>query len=102
MESNTSKPIIELNSVTKIFGDKPEIALSLIDQGLDAPSIQEQTSQVVAAADVSFSVNKGEIFMVMGLSGGKYFSRGNSCSGTRRVGVYMGEQAAISDCGPTP
>ncbi len=36
MESNTSKPIIELNSVTKIFGDKPEIALSLIDQGLDA------------------------------------------------------------------
>jgi len=69
MESNTSKPIIELNSVTKIFGDKPEIALSLIDQGLDAPSIQEQTSQVVAAADVSFSVNKGEIFMIMGLSG---------------------------------
>jgi len=69
MRNKTSRPIIELNGVTKIFGDKPEIALSLIDQGLDAPTIQEQTNQVVAAADVSFSVNEGEIFMVMGLSG---------------------------------
>jgi glycine betaine/proline transport system ATP-binding protein len=62
-------PKIEVDGVTKIFGDKPEVALSLIDQGVDVHDIQERTQQIMAVVDVSFSVNEGEIFMVMGLSG---------------------------------
>ena len=66
---DASIPKVELDGVTKIFGDKPEVALSLIDQGVDVQDIQAQTQQIVAVVDVSFSVKEGEIFMVMGLSG---------------------------------
>lgn len=69
MMKDASIPKVELDGVTKIFGDKPEVALSLIDQGADIQDIQAQTQQVAAVIDVTFSVKEGEIFMVMGLSG---------------------------------
>lgn len=53
----------------KIFGDAPEDALDLAQQGVDKDEVFRRTGSVVAVNDVSFSVNEGEIFVVMGLSG---------------------------------
>ena len=53
----------------KIFGSKPERALALIEAGKDKNAIQQETGNVVGVHSASFSVNAGEIFVVMGLSG---------------------------------
>ncbi len=62
-------PVIELNNITKIFGNRPDVALELLKQGCTKDEVQEKTDQVVGLKDVSLSVKKGEIFVVMGLSG---------------------------------
>jgi len=60
---------IEIANVTKVFGSEPDRALELIKKGLSKAEIQAQTDQVIGLYDVSISVQRGEIFVVMGLSG---------------------------------
>ncbi|TLP48111.1 choline ABC transporter ATP-binding protein [Cohaesibacter sp. CAU 1516] len=62
-------PAIKFDNVSIVFGDHPEQALPLMDEGLDRNSIQEQTDQVMGVHDCSFEVHQGEIFVLMGLSG---------------------------------
>ncbi|SLN69878.1 Glycine betaine/L-proline transport ATP-binding protein ProV [Roseovarius albus] len=62
--------VIEISNVWKIFGAKPEIALQAIrEQGLTKAEVLAEHNCVVGVADVSLSVNRGEIFCIMGLSG---------------------------------
>ncbi|MBW4710426.1 glycine betaine/L-proline ABC transporter ATP-binding protein [Roseobacter sp. YSTF-M11] len=62
--------VIEINNVWKIFGAHPEAALRAIyEEGLDKAQVLAQHNAVVGVADVSLSVNRGEIFCIMGLSG---------------------------------
>ncbi len=60
---------IVIEKLYKIFGDSPEKALELLGQGEDKESILEKTGMTVGVQDANFSVNNGEIFVVMGLSG---------------------------------
>ena len=60
---------IIVKNLFKIFGEPPEQGLKLLQQGLDKDAIFEQTGLTVGVQDASFSVNSGEIFVVMGLSG---------------------------------
>ncbi|WP_321449765.1 choline ABC transporter ATP-binding protein [uncultured Cohaesibacter sp.] len=60
---------IKFENVSIVFGDKPETALPLMDQGLDRATIQEETDQVMGVHNCSFEVMEGEIFVLMGLSG---------------------------------
>jgi len=60
---------IKFDNVSIVFGDKPETALPLMDQGLDRTAVQEQTDQVMGVHNCSFDVHEGEIFVLMGLSG---------------------------------
>lgn len=60
---------IKIKNVSKIFGDHPEEALELLDQGYDKNTIMEKTKQAVGVAKASFNVYEGEIVVVMGLSG---------------------------------
>ncbi len=60
---------IKIKNVSKIFGDHPEEALELLDQGYDKDTIMEKTKQAVGVAKASFNVYEGEIVVVMGLSG---------------------------------
>ena len=53
----------------KIFGPRPEEALKLIEQGLSKDDIFGRTGNTIGVRDASFSVQAGEIFVVMGLSG---------------------------------
>lgn len=62
--------VIEISNIWKIFGDKPDAALKAIqERGLSKAEVLEEFNAVVGVADVSLSVNRGEIFCVMGLSG---------------------------------
>ena len=62
--------VVEISNVWKIFGAQPEVALKAIrEQGLTKAQVLAQHNAVVGVADVSLSVNRGEIFCIMGLSG---------------------------------
>ncbi|MDD3023717.1 MAG: glycine betaine/L-proline ABC transporter ATP-binding protein [Syntrophomonadaceae bacterium] len=60
---------IEVKNLSMIYGGVPEKALEMIDKGLNNDQIRKQTKQVVGIKKVSFSVDEGEIFVIMGLSG---------------------------------
>jgi len=62
--------IIRLENVYKIFGPQPRgRALTLAKNGMKKNDVQAATEHVVGMSDVSFSVNRGETFVIMGLSG---------------------------------
>ncbi|MEX2534363.1 MAG: glycine betaine/L-proline ABC transporter ATP-binding protein [Trueperaceae bacterium] len=61
--------MIQAENIFKIFGDQPEEALALLREGKSKDEIHELTGQVVGVEDVSFSLERGEIFVIMGLSG---------------------------------
>ncbi len=60
---------IRVEHLTKIFGHHPEKALELIAQGKRKDEIFAETRQTVGVYDASFTVQEGEIVVVMGLSG---------------------------------
>ena len=62
-------PNIVCNQVWKIFGANPGQTLKALDRSLSRAEVQSQTGHVIAVKDVSFEVNTGETFVVMGLSG---------------------------------
>ncbi|MCY4423701.1 MAG: betaine/proline/choline family ABC transporter ATP-binding protein [Acidimicrobiaceae bacterium] len=62
--------IIVLDEVYKIFGPQPRgRAFDLARSGMDKNRVQAETGHVVGLDNVTFSVKKGELFVVMGLSG---------------------------------
>ena len=64
------EPIVSLEHVYKIFGPDPGgRAYDLSRAGVDKDEVQRLSGHVVGMKDISFTVNKGEIFVVMGLSG---------------------------------
>ncbi len=63
-----AKQII-IDQVFKVFGDAPQHALDLVTQGLSKQDIMERTGQSIGVFDASFTIEPGEIFVVMGLSG---------------------------------
>ncbi|MFO1352614.1 MAG: choline ABC transporter ATP-binding protein [Gammaproteobacteria bacterium] len=60
---------VELRDVDIIFGDRPQVALALLDRGEERQAIHDQTGQVIGVAGASIVVEKGEICVLMGLSG---------------------------------
>jgi len=62
--------MIKVDQVWKIFGNNASTALQEIRQtGIGKSEVLSRHNCVVGVADVSFEVNEGEIFCVMGLSG---------------------------------
>src|SRR5699024_10203047 len=55
--------------VSKIFGSKPKSIMPLIEQGMSKAEILEKTGHTVGVYDASLEINKGEVFVIMGLSG---------------------------------
>ena len=62
-------PIIEVNNLTKIFGKNTKQAKKLLSEGFSKEEILKQTGCTVGVNRASFSVEPGEIFVIMGLSG---------------------------------
>ena len=60
---------IVIDKLFKVFGDSPERALQLARKGLSKQEIVQETGQSIGVFDASFTIEAGEIFVVMGLSG---------------------------------
>ena len=61
---------IQIQNVWKIFGNTSNDALDAIqNRKISKQEALEKYNSVIGVSDVSFDVNKGEIFCVMGLSG---------------------------------
>ncbi|MDR6715354.1 glycine betaine/proline transport system ATP-binding protein [Pseudomonas hunanensis] len=61
--------ILSVNNIFKVFGPNPDMAMKMLDEGADKDQIFKKTGHVVGVFDASFSVRRGEIFVIMGLSG---------------------------------
>jgi len=61
--------IIQVQQLTKVFGRNPHSILKRIKQGQSKEQILEETRHTVGLNDVNFSVQEGEVFVIMGLSG---------------------------------
>jgi glycine betaine/proline transport system ATP-binding protein len=60
---------IMIENLFKVFGPHPEKAMELFKQGRSKNEIMEKTKHQMGVADASFSVDEGEILVIMGLSG---------------------------------
>ena len=60
---------IRIEHVFKVFGDSPQAALDLVNQGASKQEVLAQTGQSIGVFDANFTIEAGEIFVVMGLSG---------------------------------
>ena len=58
-----------VRNLYKVFGDRPKDAMKLVAEGQDKATIFARTGQTLGVIDASFSVDEGEIFVIMGLSG---------------------------------
>jgi glycine betaine/proline transport system ATP-binding protein len=62
-------PKIICQNLWKIFGPHPERALEWVQAEATREQVQAETGHLVAVRDISFEVQTGETFVVMGLSG---------------------------------
>ena len=70
MSTENSGSSIQIQNVSKIFGNTSKEALDAINNKLvTKQEALEKYNSVIGVSDVSFDINPGEIFCVMGLSG---------------------------------
>ncbi|EJA7353814.1 choline ABC transporter ATP-binding protein [Vibrio parahaemolyticus] len=60
---------ITIENLDVVFGQQQSQALALLDQGKSRQEIIDETGQVVGVDNVSLTVKRGEICVLMGLSG---------------------------------
>ncbi len=60
---------VEFDNVSIVFGETPQRALPLMDEGQSRADIQAETGQVLGVHNCNLSVAEGEILVLMGLSG---------------------------------
>jgi glycine betaine/proline transport system ATP-binding protein len=61
--------VVRVEHLYKVFGDDPGRALPMLEAGKTKAEIREETGLTVGVNDVSFELEAGEIFVIMGLSG---------------------------------
>ena len=95
---------VEFKKVDIVFGDEPEAALGLLDQGKTRDEILEETGNVLGVADASLAVDQGEICVLMGLSGSGKSTLLRAVNGLNKVirGEVLvedeGKQVDVASC----
>jgi glycine betaine/proline transport system ATP-binding protein len=69
MDTPSQPAQVSVEGVWKIFGRKAREARAMAQNGASREEIQTATGSVVAVRDITFHVDAGETFVVMGLSG---------------------------------
>jgi glycine betaine/proline transport system ATP-binding protein len=60
---------IEINNIYKIFGNKPDSIMPMVQDGATKDEVLEETGHTVGLDNVSLNIEEGETFVCMGLSG---------------------------------
>lgn len=97
----TQQPMLAVEHLWKVFGPgRPDAAIAAAEAGTSRADILEQSGQTVAVRDVTFTVGRGETFVVMGLSGsGKStLVRGIARLNDPSRGQVMLDGEALLDC----
>ena len=68
-KANADTAMVSIRNVYKIFGNDLDEALELARGGTAKDAIQEQTGAVLGLSNVNIDIQRGQIFVVMGLSG---------------------------------
>lgn len=61
--------VVEAKNLSKVFGKNINQSIKMLDQGMTKEAILKKTGNTVGVNRASFSVEEGEIFVIMGLSG---------------------------------
>ncbi|NRF61290.1 quaternary amine ABC transporter ATP-binding protein [Vibrio coralliilyticus] len=64
-----TKPLIEISGLYKVFGRKPKSVMERVKAGESKDKVLADTGHTVGLKDINLQINKGEIFVIMGLSG---------------------------------
>ncbi|AXN34089.1 quaternary amine ABC transporter ATP-binding protein [Vibrio coralliilyticus] len=64
-----TKPLIEISGLYKVFGRKPQSVMERVKAGESKDKVLADTGHTVGLKDINLQINKGEIFVIMGLSG---------------------------------
>lgn len=64
-----TQPLIEIEGLYKVFGDDPQTVMPLVRDGMSKDDVLAQTGHAVGLKDINLSIEKGKIFVIMGLSG---------------------------------
>ncbi|MEP3196553.1 MAG: choline ABC transporter ATP-binding protein [Lentilitoribacter sp.] len=76
---------VSFNQVNIVFGDDPNSALPLMDEGKSREDIQSECGQILGVHNCSLDVNEGEILVLMGLSGSGKSTLLRSVNGLNKV-----------------
>ena len=60
---------VVVKNVYKVFGDQPDKAMALLNEGVDKAEVFRRTGQTVGVLNANLEIREGEIFVIMGLSG---------------------------------
>ncbi|GLK86992.1 choline ABC transporter ATP-binding protein [Pseudomonas turukhanskensis] len=98
--------MIRFDNVDVIFSKYPKEALALLDQGLTRDQILKKTGLVVGVEKASLDVERGEICVMMGLSGSgkssllRCINGLNTVSRGRLLIEHEGQEVDIANCSP--
>ena len=62
-------PLIEIEGLFKLFGDHPQQIMPMVRAGRTKEQILADTGHTLGLRDINLRIDKGEIFVIMGLSG---------------------------------
>lgn len=69
MANAEAQPLIRIEGLYKLFGNNPKKYMPLVHQGKTKDEILAETGHTLGLKDINLTINKGEIFVIMGLSG---------------------------------
>jgi glycine betaine/proline transport system ATP-binding protein len=96
--------LIRIENVDVVFSSSPQPALELLDQGLSRDEIFKKTGLIVGVEKANLSVERGEICVLMGLSGSgkssllRCINGLNTVSRGRLLIEHEGAEVDIANC----
>lgn len=67
--SRVTEPLIRIANLYKVFGGSPAAVMPMVRDGRSKEDILAETGHTVGLRDINLDIEKGSIFVIMGLSG---------------------------------
>ncbi len=64
-----AEPLVRIEKLFKVFGENPESVIPMVEAGQSKDEILAATGHTLGLQNINLDINKGEIFVIMGLSG---------------------------------